>query len=153
MSRIISNASTLILLARVSLLRVWLAETGQIAVPIEVYHETTMRKDLLDAKLIKKSVDEKLITVLGKDEKRFTFALREFRLDAGEAAAYAAYNTKKHEAIMTDDAELIKLCKLEEIPFVGALGITVALHHKKRIKREMALEKIDQLCKIGCYRK
>ena len=39
------------------------------------------------------------------------------RLDEGEAATYALFNDKRHKAILTDDGELIKLCKLEKVPF------------------------------------
>lgn len=147
---IVSNASTLILLARSTLLQIWL-EHVQIIIPIEVHDETILGKETYDARLIKKLVDEKSILVQSAPKAKIESVMKDFRLDIGEAAAYALFDNKKHTAIMTDDAELIKLCKLEGIDFVGAMGIVVALYNKHILNKVEALEKLDKLHEIGRY--
>lgn len=150
----LSNASSLILLARVSLLRMWLEQVKKIQIPIEVYHETVLAKETFDARLIKKMIDEQFIQIVkSKDEMKYAYAITEFRLDKGEAEVYAQYDPKKHSIVITDDAELMKLCKLEGISVGGALAITISLYNAKLIDKTTALEKIEQLRKIGRYRK
>ncbi len=41
----------------------------------------------------------------------------------GEAEAFVLHNEYGAKAILTDDGELIKLCRLFEIPFINALAI------------------------------
>ena len=152
MNMIVSNASTLILLAKTSLLQVWL-EQIDIVIPNEVYDEAVLGRESYDARLIKKFVEEKQIVVGSASKDCLGAVLHEFSLDIGEAAAYALFDAKKHSAIMTDDAELIKLCKLEGISFVCAMAIVTALYQKGVLSQQVALEKLERLCEIGRYSK
>lgn len=152
MTVVVSNASTLILLAKASVLQIWL-EQIDVIIPTEVYDETVLGKESFDARLIKKLVEERKIVVSKVSNDCLKMALREFRMDIGEAAAYALFDTKKHSAIMTDDAELIKLCKLEGINFVCAMAIVTALYQKGILNKQAALEKLKKLSEIGRYSK
>ncbi len=148
---LVSNTSTLVLLAKATLLEVWIAHTGPIAIPADVQDEATKNREYYDALIIKKFIDDKKILVQKAPLPKIQAVMKNFRLDIGEAAAYALFNPKKHEALMTDDGELIKVCKIEGIPFVGALGIAAALYKKGIVSRETALEKIENLRRIGRY--
>ena len=77
--------------------------------------------------------------------------MSQFRLDVGEAAAYAAFNNKKHKAILTDDGELIKLCKLENVPFICAMAVIIRLLEKKKLSKEDAASKLEDLHNIWRY--
>ena len=52
---------------------------------------------------------------------------------------------------MTDDGELIKLCKIENIPFIVAMAVVVRLAKKDKISRAEALEKLSKLYGYGRY--
>jgi hypothetical protein len=53
--------------------------------------------------------------------------------------------------VLTDDRELIKLCKLEEIPFVCAMAIIMKMYEDNVLGKEQAVEKIKKLSEIGRY--
>jgi predicted nucleic acid-binding protein len=61
---LVSNASTLILLAKVGLLRTFLNEFGEITIPEEVEKEIT-GGNTFDSKLLKKEIEDKHIIVKG----------------------------------------------------------------------------------------
>lgn len=61
------------------------------------------------------------------------------------------FDSKRHKAILTDDGELIKLCSLEKIPFVCAMAVVIRLFELKRLSKEDALIKLEDLHKIGRY--
>ena len=61
------------------------------------------------------------------------------------------YDRKKHNAILTDDGELIKLCKLEKVPFMCAMAIVIIMHEKKLLGKKEAHDKLAQLRDIGRY--
>ncbi len=54
---------------------------------------------------------------------------------------------------MTDDGELIKLCKISQIPFLCSLAIVIRMYEKNILTKKEALEKINNLAKYGRYSK
>lgn len=146
---IVSDASTLILLARVSILRKFISDFGKIIVPEEVAREMTVSHSL-DARMLEREIKENNIVVKsiqsGTDE-----ITRQFRLDLGEAEAYVLYNELHARVILTDDGELIKLCKLFEIPFVNALAIVVRMFDHGWLTREETCEYLRKLNDYGRY--
>ncbi len=148
---LVSNSSTLILLAKVSALETFLENSDEVIIPEEVYKESVENKTHFDAFLIQKHIGGKIS--VKKTNKNIEMIKKQFRLDEGEAAAFALYDKQKHKAILTDDRELIKLCKLEKIKFLCALGIIVALYKKQKISKKECLEKMEKLQKFGRYSK
>lgn len=146
-----SNASTLILLAKVSALVTFLEET-KVEIP-EIMFNEIKAVNSYDAILIKKQIEQKKVAVKETRKQVYQEILNQFRLDEGEAAAYALYNNKVHKAILTDDKELIKLCKIEQIKFLCAMAILVRLFEKGRLSKEDAINKIDKLYLLGRYSK
>lgn len=146
----VSNTSTLILLAKISSLRSFLDNSPKIIIPA-VVEEEIQRKRTFDTLLIEKEIENKRIIVQKDEPKKWSVLLNQFHLDAGEAATYIIYDKAKHKAILTDDGELIKLCKLEQIPFICALAIVVRLYEKKVITKEETLEKMEKLVTLGRY--
>lgn len=149
---LVSNSSTLILLAKISLLRKFLENSPDIFVPEEVRNEM-LNSNSLDAKIIEKEITEKNILVEKADRKTVQNIMKDFRLDEGEAAAFSLYKKEKHKLIITDDGELIKLCKIQNIKFSCAIAITLRLYQKKSITKQEALEKMKKLDEIGRYSK
>ena len=149
---VVSNTSTLILLAKIDMLGIWREQVANIIIPPDVMHEVQQKREEYDARLIAKYVQEGKITIEKPALERVRAAIHSFRLDVGEAAAYALFNPKKHHALMTDDGELIKLCKLEGIPYIGALAIVVWVWERQKINTDTARDTIEKLRTIGRYR-
>lgn len=148
---LVSNTSTLVLLAKVGLLEKFAETSPKIAIPNQVRTEYAFERNSYYARLIDRLINEKKIEVKCVDDKVLADVLRNFRLDRGEAAAYLLYKRGKYEAVLTDDGELIKLCKLEGIPFLCALSAVIRLHEKGLISSAEAREKMSKLNEIGRY--
>ena len=147
----VSNTSTLVLLAKVGCLEVFIDIAPNIEIPSQVKEEALFKKGSYYARLIHGLIEDKRIIVKGVKDTVLQNILSEFRLDKGEAAAYSLYNPKKHRAILTDDGELIKLCKLENIPFICSMAIIVRLYEKKKLKKDNAQSILKKLSVIGRY--
>ena len=147
----VANSSTLILLAKTSALTVFLESIDGVIIPEEVYKESVKNKISFDALLIQKYVGTKII--VKKISIPFKKVQEQFRLDEGEASAYVLFDSKIHTALLTDDRELIKLCKIEGIKFLCAIAIIVQLYKKKLLTKEECVEKIEKLQIIGRYSK
>lgn len=148
---LVSNASTLILLAKVSIIRKFLNEFGEVAIPVEVEKEIA-EGDMFDSKLLRKEIEENHIIVkaIKSDTSNIT---KEFRIHKGEAETYILYNECNAKAILTDDGELIKLCKLFEIPFINALAIITRMYEKGILTHAEACEYLQKLNDYGRYSK
>ena len=148
----VSNTSTLILLGKVTALQSFVDAADSIIIPEEVRNEY-LDKQTFETLLIEKEIDRGKIIVRPSDSKKTQFIMSQFHIDEGEAAAYNLFDPKKHKAILTDDGELIKLCKIERIPFICALAVVLRLYEKKSLTKKEALEKIDRLVDVGRYSK
>jgi len=148
---IVSNASTLILLAKVSSLSILLDDIKKVRIPNMVYNEITGKKGSFEILLIKKEIDKKRIILADVDKKNYATMLEQFKLDQGEAAAYALLKNIKGKAVLTDDGELIKLCKIENVPFITAMAVVVKLFKKGKLSIEDAMEKLGKLYDYGRY--
>lgn len=148
---IVSDNSTLILISRVGILKTFLETIDKIIIPGEVYREIMDGSDSFETKIIEKEIGSKIF--IKKTNKDIEHIKKEFRLDEGEAAAYSIYDKKVCKAILTDDRELMKVCKLDSIPFLCAPAIVVKLYEQKKITKDECLEKIENLERIGRYSK
>lgn len=148
-----SNTSTLVLLAKVGCLEAFIQMSPVIEIPIQVEREALFERESYYAKLINKLIKEEKIKVIKEEKINLFDIMAEFRLDEGEAAAYLLFNPKKHQAILTDDGMLIKLCKLQSIPFICAMAVIIRLFEKKKLTKEEALNKLKDLNRIGRYSK
>lgn len=153
MYMLISNTSTLVLLVKISCLEKFADISPTIAIPNQVMEEVLFDKESYYARFIQKLIQINKIKVINANEKKIKEIIESFRLDKGEAAAYALFDNKKYDAILTDDGELIKLCKLEKIPFICAMAVIIVLFEKKILSKEKALDKLKDLNEIGRYSK
>ncbi len=148
---IVSNASTLILLAKVGALRKFLGEYGEITIPREVEKEIS-EGGTFDSKLLKKEIEDKhiIVKVIRSSTSK---VLKEFKIHKGEAEAFILYKECNAKAILTDDGELIKLCRLFEIPFINALAIITRMYDKGVLTHAEACEYLKKLNDYGRYSK
>jgi predicted nucleic acid-binding protein len=148
---IVSNASTLILLAKIGIMHKFIDEFGIITIPSEVQKEI-IAGDTFDSKILEKEIKDNHIivkTIRSSTEN----VLKEFKMHKGEAEAFVLYNECGAKAILTDDGELIKLCKLFEIPFINALAIITRMFEKGILTHIEACEYLQKLNAYGRYSK
>ena len=148
---LVSNTSTLVLLAKIGCLETFIEVSEQIIIPAQVKQEALFDKESFYARLIQKLIHDGKIKTASVDKNKISKIISQFNLDDGEAAAFAMFESKKHKAILTDDGELIKLCKLQKVPFICAMAIVIRLYEKKKLSKEEALDKLENLHVIGRY--
>lgn len=148
--RVVLDASTMILLARIDLLPVMTEGTG-VLIPVEVEREVMARPQSYDATLISFMISNGKIKVTGEaGPGRLKQIESDFGLDAGEAAALALAKERKIP-LGTDDGPAIKASKIMEVPFFTAIHVLLELYAKGRIARDEAPAKLDMLEKIARY--
>lgn len=148
---LVSNTSTLVLLAKIGCLESFIEISPIIEIPVQVKKEALFERDSYYAKLIEKLIEKKKIRIVATEKNKVLEIILQFRLDEGEAATYVIFKNKKHQAILTDDGELIKLCKLEKVPFMCAMAVVIRLFEKKKLSKEEAVNKLEELHNIGRY--
>ena len=125
------DASTPILITKIELLDVFLANIGvDVTIPRAVERESCGGKKTLDSLTIQKAVREKRIRVLSAESKLVAQLHEDFSLGRGEAEAIAIAVREKARVIGIDDKNGINACKLLGIPFTTTVGIL--LRSRKR---------------------
>ncbi len=146
---IVFDASTLILLAKIELLR-RTVEAVEVVIPSVVEKEST-QKDTLDARLIRTLIEEGRIKVKAvKEAGRVRQMMEDFRLGEGEAQALDMARTKR-AILATDDGLAIKGCKVLGVEFATAIHFLVRSYERRAISKELALAKLEKLKEYGRY--
>jgi len=152
---VVLDASTLILIAKVEVLELFLARSKlQVAIPVEVEKECCVSKKSLDVLIIRKALDESRIKVIDIENRRLVTKLRgDFGLGRGEAEAIALALEEKAQIVGIDDKNGINACKLLGIPFTTAIAILVRMRGKGLLSTSEALAKLAALATYGRYKK
>ncbi len=148
----VSNSSTIILITKATLFQKFLDTVNNICISNIVYEEI-FQKNSFENLLIKKEVEKGRIKVCIIKEKFFLGLITQFKIDLGEASTFALFRQNVNDAILTDDKELMKLCKINGVPFISAMAIAVILFKKKVISNEEALDKLENIQGYGRYSK
>lgn len=151
---LIFDSSTLILIARIELLKAFLGSVEQnVAVPTEVEKECCQAKKTLDGLLIQQALDEGQVRIASVTDRKLVLKLQDdFSLGKGEAEAISLCIQKKADLLATEDKNGINACKLLGISFVTAMGILVRCREKNLINRSDVLAKLTFLGLYGRYR-
>ena len=151
---IVFDASTLILIAKVGLLDLFLSNVSvPVAIPGEVEKECCGSKKALDAVIIQRALDESRIKTVGVKNRRLVAKLQaDFSLGRGEAEAIALALSEKAEVLAIDDKNGINACKLLGVAFITAVGILIRGREKGLLEESDALEKLTSLAKHGRYK-
>jgi predicted nucleic acid-binding protein len=151
---IIFDSSTLILIARLDLLGLFLANIElPVAIPAEAERECCGAKRTLDALMIQKAVEESRIQVLAVKSHNLIAKLRtDFNIGKGEAEAIGLALKEKAELLGIDDKNGINTCKLLGVPFTTAVGILVRSREKGLLDHHDALVKLRALAEYGRYK-
>lgn len=152
---VISDASTLILLQKITLLDKLLKNFSFI-IPSEVYKEAITKGKKAkseDAYSIENKINKNLIKVKQiKNKKILSQIINEFGLGEGEAEAIALFLQENADVLATDDHKAINVCKIHEIPFMTALAFVIECFDTKLIARNKAKEMIKDLSIYGRYK-
>jgi len=151
---IVFDASTLILIAKVELLDLFLASVSvPVAIPAEVEEECCGSKKALDAVIIQRALDESRIkTVVVKNRRLVAKLQADFSVGRGEAEAIALALSEEAEVVGIDDKNGINACKLLGVAFTTAVGILIRSREKGLLEETDALEKLSSLAKHGRYK-
>lgn len=144
---VVLDSSTLILLAKITLLRDVTVHVEGI-VTETVRTEATRRKELMDAKLIQQLVEESKLLV--EEVEPPGSLAQEFNLDVGEASAIQLAREDEH-LLATDDKAAMNACKVFGTPFVTAIHFVLQAHEAGTISSEAARTKIQALDEHGRY--
>ncbi len=148
---IVFDASTLILLAKIELLR---EITGDVTIIIpEKVKVECLSKEGLDTILILTLIKEKKIEVKNAGNAKAVKKLeQDFRIEAGEAEALWLAR-KLNCPIAVDDGPTIKACKVLDRRFTTAIHFLLNLALQNRLELPMALAKLEKLSIYGRYTK
>jgi predicted nucleic acid-binding protein len=151
---LILDSSTLILIARIEILDLFLRSASrEVAVPEELQRECCGVQKTLDALRIQKALDKSRIKVVAvKDTKLVGKLGHDFSSGRGEAEAIALAVVKQAKLLAIDDKNGINACKLLEIAFVTAAGILVRCREKRLLNQEEALARLGLLERYGRYK-
>lgn len=150
---IISDATSLILLAKVSILEIFL-KRNHVITSATVYKETIRGKEKGrgDSILIEKQFHENKLKIKTPKKSVKDNIVRLFNLKAGELEVVSlAYNSK--DAILSDDKKCLSAAKALGIGFINSLDVAVELYKKKAISKEKALQCIEGFEEFGWYSK
>lgn len=150
MKEIIFDSSTLILLAKITLLRD-VANELKIIISRGVEKEVTEKQELFDSKLINELIKENKITKINAEQRITNRFMKDFNINKGEAETLVIARDKRG-VIATDDKPSIKACKILEIKFVTAIHFLIKLCEKRKLTKDIALEKLKSLEKYGRYK-
>lgn len=147
---IIFDASTLILLAKIGLLRD-LTDHVKIGIPTQIRKEC-IRGETADAKLIEQLVSEEKIHVLKVAEAGTREAERlKDDFSIGEEAYPLELAKEEGYLFATDDKAAIKACKVFGVEFTTAIDFLIRAYERDELSEELAKEKLSQLEKYGRY--
>ena len=148
---IVFDSSTLILLAKIEMLRS-VSEDVRIIIPGMVEGESII-KDTFDSKLISSLIDEGKIEVLKMAKKeRVKKLCKDFRIHPGEAEALALA-MHRTVPLAVDDLPAIKACKILNRPFTTAIHLLLKVAASGKISGDTAFVKLEKLSFYGRYSK
>ncbi len=151
---IVYDSSTLILIAKIELLDLFLDRSGrEVSIPRQVENECCGGKRTFDALLIRKKIDESKIKVIAvKNTKLVRTIEADFNLGKGESEALALALQARAELIAIDDKNGINACKLLGVPFTTAVAILLRSCEQQWVNQQNALSKLDALSRYGRYK-
>lgn len=150
---IVFDSSTLILIAKIELLDLFLTNIGmETAIPKAVEAECCGGKKTFDSLIIRKALDESRIKVRSARNRKLIAKLEEdFNMGRGESEAIALALQEGAVLVGIDDKNGMNACKLAGVPFTTAVGILVRSRERGLIGRSDGLFKLSALAGYGRY--
>ena len=151
---LVFDSSTLILLAKIDLLDIFIEDfSGQAAIPPAVRSEVLTGGKGETAQISNLINEEKIKVRKVKNQRLAEKLADDFNLGRGEAEALALALQEEAKLVATDDRNAIRAAKMLKIDFVTAIAFVVRAYEKKLIDSDEANLKIEKLRLIGRYSK
>ena len=150
---IVFDASTLILLAKVNLLDLFLdTYPAEAVIPQAVETECMASPTRPDTTFIRERIQERRVRV---DSVQGAAAVNrlidDFRLGHGEAEAVVMALERQARLVATDDRNAIRACKRLGLKFTTAIGVLIRMREKGVIPIDAALRYLEGLAMYGRY--
>lgn len=146
---VVADASSLILLAKCSLLRTY-CERVEVLTPRRVLEEAADR-DLWekhpDAEQIAACAEEGLIRAETVDSDRRL----PVQLGAGEADAIRLFLEAEADVLLSDDGRALRACRLLSVPFTTSPRVVVDLRKAGAVELQAARQALEKLAVVGRY--
>lgn len=151
---VIFDSSTLILLAKISLLDTFIANySGKCVMPHKVKEEVLEGKSEEIPVIVKLIEDGKIQVLKIKSDMLVKKLMEDFNIDLGETEALALAVKEKPAIVATDDRNAIRACRMLKIDFISAMAVLIRAFEKNLITRKEAVVKLEKLVFIGRYKK
>ena len=151
---ILFDASTLILLAKIEMLDIFVTGFEKKVVISDKVWEEVLEGSSPDVPLIARLVEERRIDVLRpKDKKLVRRLMEDFNIDEGEAETLTLAMEKKASLVATDDKNAIRACKVMRLDFTTAIAVLVRACERNLIQADEALVKLQKLQSFARYKK
>jgi predicted nucleic acid-binding protein len=151
---IVLDASTLILLAKIDILDLFISDVqDNVLIPEKVRSEATAEEKEETRFIIKCIADGKISVAKIKNTALAKKFAADFNIDAGEAEALALAIEKKAGIVATDDRNAIRACKVLKLDFITAVAVLVRAVEKGLIEKDEGLVKLHKLQSVGRYNK
>jgi len=125
------DASTLILLAKINILELFVSNfPGAVLIPEKVREEACIEKTEETPLLLKLIQDNKIEVVKVRKSTLTKKLMDDFNIDSGEAEALALALQKKVSVIGTDDRNAIRACRILKIDFTTAVAVLIRTFEK-----------------------
>lgn len=148
---IVLDASTMILLTKISILEVFISNFhSKVLIPEKVKTEVCI-EGREETPLIVRLIEGGKIDVLKVENRKLLRKIMEdFAIDEGEAKVLSLALQKK-STIATDDRNAIRACKVLKIDFTTAIAVLIRVFEKKLVDKDEALTKLKKLESISRY--
>ena len=149
---ILFDASTLILLAKIEMLDIFLVHVDRkVAIP-ERAKEEVLAGPSPDRPILAKLIEDRRIDIFKTQDRKLPRRLMaDFNIDEKEAETLAVAIQEKALLVATDDKNAIKACKVMKLEFTTAIAILVRACERGLIQPDQALFKLQKLQSFARY--
>jgi predicted nucleic acid-binding protein len=149
---IIFDSSTSILLAKIDMLEIFIANYhGKVLIPEKVKSEICSKGREETPILIKLIKDYKINMLKVRDKRQIKKLMKDFSIDLGEAEVLLLALQEGANIVATDDRNAIRACKMLKLDFATAVCFLIRSFEKGLIEKNEALLKLQKLQSIGRY--
>lgn len=151
---IIFDASTLILLAKIELLELFISDLKDEVLIPETVQTEVLKEEKEETLLIKSLIGSKKVRAVRIEDKgQIKKLIKDFGIGKGEAEAIMLAIEQGVKIVATDDRNAIRACKLLHLEFITAITVLIRAVEKRLIDNDEALVKLQKLQHIGRYSK
>lgn len=151
---IVFDASTVILLAKIDLLEVFVSNFRGKVLMTERVKAEICTEGSEETPMVVKLIENKKINVLKiKDSAAVKKLMDDFNIDRGEAETLILALQEKAVIVATDDRNAIRACKILKKDFTTAIAVLIRAFEKKLVDKDEALAKLQKLDSVARYKR